>query len=308
MAVYQAGIIDGPVNQTGTKPTPTLPALPTVPTAPTSTLKEGWQAGPGGGNMVQNIATGQVVDTNHPVYTNYQPPAGQTSSTQASSSPGGPITTQQQVGNTTAPVGGTIAQGAPTTIAQSFQQALVNRLNQQPMSASSPEVAPAIQANQLSEQRGMEQSRSLAAERAAAQGLDQNAFNSSLNGLQQQSASRQSQFAGNAVMQGMQERGINDRAAMASAAGLLGGNANLSQQQMLAELDAAIRREGIGAQSALGQGDLALRGRLGEGQLNLGLLSTLLGNQQFGRGLDQQGAQFGAGLDQQGLLGLLGLL
>jgi hypothetical protein len=271
-------------------------------------LKAGWEVGPGGGAMVRNTATGQVVDQNHPVYTNYQAPAPAPTGGSQSSYPAGPITTTQQVQNTTAPVGGTVAQGTPTTVAQSFQQALVNRLNPTPLSASSPEVAPAIQANQLSEQRGLEQSRSLAAERAAAQGLDQNAFNSSLNGLQQQSAGRQSQFAGNAVMQAQQERGINDRAAMASAAGLLGGNANLSQQQMLAELDAAIRREGIGAQTSLGQGDLALRGRLGEGSLNNQLLGLLLNNDQFGRGLDQQGAQFGAGLDQQGLLGLLGLL
>ena len=32
---------------------------------------------------------------------------------------------------------------------------------------------------------------------------------------------------------------------------------------------------------ALGQADIGLRSRLGEGQLNLGLLNALLGNQQF---------------------------
>lgn len=216
-----------------------------------------------------------------------------------------PITTQQQVGSTQAQVGGSIAQGTPTTIAQSFQQALVNKLNPQPLSASSPVVAPAIQANQLSEQRGMEQTRGLLAERAASQGLDQNAFNSQLLGAQGASAGRQGQFAGDAVMRANQEQGMNDRSAMVSAAGLLGGNAGLSQQQQLAELDAAIRREGISSSTALGQGDLALRQRLGEGGLNNQLLSVLLNNDQFGRSLSQNGAQFGAGLDQQGFLALL---
>jgi hypothetical protein len=224
----------------------------------------------------------------------------------ATSSAAQPITTQQQVGNTTANIGQTTAQGTPTTVAQSFQQALVNKLNQGPISASSPEVAPAIQANQLSEQRGFDRNRALLAERAAAQGQDlSGGFESQLLGLAQDRAGREGQFAGNAVMQGNQERGINDRAAMASAAGLLGGNAGLSQQQMLAELDAAIRREGLNAQTQLGQGDLALRGRLGEGQLNLGLLAQLLGNDQFGRSLSQNGAQFGASLDQNGLLSIL---
>jgi hypothetical protein len=271
-------------------------------------LKAGWEDL--GNNLVRNTSVyGGVVDTNNPIYTNAPDttPAAPTS-TSNSSYPEPPITTQQQVGNTTAPVGGSIQSGAPTTVAQSFQQALVNRLNPQALSTSSPEVAPAIQANQLAEQRGLEQSRSLAAERAAAQGIDQNGFNSALFGLQSQSAGRQGQFAGNALMQANQERGLNDRSAMAQAAGLLGGNAGLSQQQTLAELDAAIRREGLAAQTSLGQGDLALRGRLGEGQLNLGLLAQLLGNQQYGQGLAQQGAQFGAGLDQSGLLGLLGLL
>lgn len=271
-------------------------------------LKAGWEDL--GNNLVRNTNVyGGVVDTNNPIYTNAPdgPPAPAPTSSSSSSYPA-PITTQQQVGNTTAPVGGQIQSGTPTTVAQSFQQALVNRLNPQPLSASSPEVAPAIQANQLSEQRGMEQARALAAERAAAQGIDQNGFNSALFGLQQGSAGRQAQFAGNALMQANQEKGLNDRSALAQAAGLLGGNAGLGQQQQLAELDAAIRREGLSAQTALGQGDLALRQRLGEGGLNNQLLGLLLNNDQFGRSLSQSGAQFGASLDQSGLLGLLGLL
>jgi hypothetical protein len=40
--------------------------------------------------------------------------------------------------------------------------------------------------------------------------------------------------------------------------------------------------------------------------LNLGLLSALLSNDQFGRSLGQNASQFGAQLDQNGLLALLG--
>jgi hypothetical protein len=246
-------------------------------------------------------------------YNAYQSANGGTpapSATNAAPAPTGPpppITTQQQVGSTTATNGGQIAAGAPTTVAQSFQQALVNKLNPAPLTTSSPEVAPAIQANQLAEQRGFENNRNLLAERAAANGTNNSGgFESQLLGLAQDRAQREGQFAGNAMMQANQEKGVNDRSALASAAGLLGGNANLGQQQSLAELDATLRREGLAQQGALGSQDLALRSKLGEGQLNLGLLSALMQNDQFGKSLGQNASQFGASLDQNGLLALLG--
>jgi hypothetical protein len=253
---------------------------------------------------------GGLVDKNSPWYTQAMAKSSPNQGGDyVGQSAGSPITSQQQVGSTTAPVGGSIAQGAPTTVAQSFQQALVNRLNPQAISTSSPEVSGAIQANKLSEQRNLERNRGLLAERSAASGQGGSGnFESQLLGLSQDRAAREGQFAGNAVMQGQLNQDLNTRAAMQQAQGLLGGNASLEMQQKLADLDAQIRREGIAQQGALGQGDLSLRGRLGEGQLNLGLLQALLGNQQFGQSLSQQGAQFGAGLDQSGLLGLLGLL
>src|SRR4051812_9786005 len=51
-------------------------------------LKAGWEVGPGGGNMVKNTATGQVVDTNHPVYMNA--PDGAMSGGDPSPTPTGP--------------------------------------------------------------------------------------------------------------------------------------------------------------------------------------------------------------------------
>ena len=269
-----------------------------------ATYKAGWEAGPGGGNMVRNARTGQVLDINHPGYVD---DPGAAPAAPASGGAPSPITTQQQVGDTTAAVGGTNAPGTNTTIAQSFQQALVNKLNPQPLSPSAPEVAPAIQANQLSEQRSFDRNRNMLAERNAANGTaNSGGFETDLLGLAQDRAAREGQFAGNAVMQANQERGVNDRAALASAAGVLSGNAGLGQQQSLAELDAALRREGLAQQGQLGNADLALRSRLGEGQLNLGLLSQLLGSDYQDRALNQNAYQFGANLDQQGLLGLLG--
>lgn len=52
-------------------------------------------------------------------------------------------------------------------------------------------------------------------------------------------------------------------------------------QERLALLDAEVRKYGINTQGDLGKLDVALRKELGIGQLNLGLLNALLGNQQF---------------------------
>lgn len=216
------------------------------------------------------------------------------------------ITTQQQVQNTPATVGATTPAGQPSTIAQSYQQGLVNALNQGPISATSSVVAPSIAASRLATQRGLEDTRNQLAERAAATGTNlSGGFESQLLGAQQDAAARQAQLEANLIYGGQQEQDLNTRAALASAGGLLSGQAGLTQQQQLAELDAALRREGLAQQGQLGTADIGLRRTLGEGQLNLGLLSALLQNQQFGQSLSQQGSQFGQSLDAQTLLGLL---
>lgn len=263
-------------------------------------LKQGWEVGPGTG-LVRNSQTGQVLDENHPLY---QQAADGPAPIAGAASPGAPapIHTAQDVTKSTATVGATAAQGAPTTVAQSFQQALVNRLNPTPVSASSASVAPAIEANKLAEQRGTERQRALIAERNAASGINNSGgADSRFLGLEQDRSAREGQFAGNAVQRANELQSRDASGALGIVGSLLSGNASLAQQQQLAELDAQLRREGYGLQGELGRGDLALRGELGRGQLNLGLLSALLNN-QLGQG---QLALGGAQLDQSGLLGLL---
>jgi hypothetical protein len=59
----------------------------------------------------------------------------------------------------------------------------------------------------------------------------------------------------------------------------------VSAQERMAALDAEVRKYGIDTQGNLGHLEVALRKELGLGQLNLGLLNALLGNQQFNDGL-----------------------
>jgi len=98
----------------------------------------------------------------------------------------------------------------------------------------------------------------------------------------------------------------------------------LGLQRYGMDQDADLRRQGLTLQGELGRGDLdvrrhasqgqldlggrelGLRDKLGSGQLNLGLLGTLLNNDQFKQQLGANLGMFGAGLNQQALLSLLG--
>ena len=273
-------------------------------------VKQGWDDL--GNGLVQNKNVyGGVVDVNNPIYTN----APDTPAPQQGVEAGGgvqaapaPITDVKQVQNTTTNVGQTIAQGAPTTIAQSFQQALVNKLNPATVSADDPTIKASVDANRLAEQRGLENNRALVAERAASQGLDQNAFNSALMGLAAQSAGRESAFEGNAFQHATDTQNQDAMTALGQVGNLLSGNANRDVQQQLGQGSLDNQKYGIDTQAALGHEGNQNQLTLGTGGLNLGLLQALLGNDQFGKGLSQQGTQFGQTLDQNGLLGLLGLL
>jgi hypothetical protein len=273
----------------------------------------GWEDAEHGNNMVRNSTTGQMVDKYHSAFTSAQGPG----LPQGPQAPGGvqpigvggqpaPQTAQQAI-TSAAPVGGQTQPGAPTTVAGSFQQALVNRLAGPRMTAASPEVQPAIQANQLSEQRGFDRNRAMLAERNAAQGFSGSGGNESMiRGLAQDRAGRESTFAGNAVMDANKMKESQITSLLGLTGGMLGNIDNQQLQRYGMDLDAQLRREGVGASTGLGRDDLALREKLGMGNLNLGLAGLLQGGQQFGQSLASNNAQFSAGLNQQALLQMLG--
>ena len=252
------------------------------------------------------LASGGWVPKDHPL-AQAQLASQPTAAPSTAPSMAGPQTAQQAL---TSPVtvGATTPQGQPTTVAGAFQQSLVNRLNAPAPSASDPAISGAIAANKGAEQRGMEKTRSLLAERAASQGVDQNAFNSQLLGAQQESAGRQASFAGNAVMSQAQQQAQNLTAALALGGSMLSQQDQLAMQDKLAQLNAQIQRESIAQQGSLGQGDLSLRRDLGEGGLNLSLLSTLLNNQQFGQSLGADLGKFSAAQNSSNLSSLLSAL
>lgn len=77
-------------------------------------------------------------------------------------------------------------------------------------------------------------------------------------------------------------------------------------QERLAMMDAELRRLGINTQGNLGGLELALRRELGIGELNLGLLQTMLQNQQVGNRLGFDIGQWQSILNRDALLAAMG--
>jgi hypothetical protein len=77
-------------------------------------------------------------------------------------------------------------------------------------------------------------------------------------------------------------------------------------QQVLAQLDAEVRRLGINTQGDIGQLEIALRRELGIGELNLGLLQTLLQNQQVGNAQGIDVGKWQSILNKDSLLAAMG--
>lgn len=198
----------------------------------------------------------------------------------------GMVTTSQQAVTAPATVGGQTPQGGQTNVAASFQQALVNKLNPAPVNAQNPAVAGSINANRLAEQRGLERSRGLAAERAHAGGYnDSGPFDSQLFGMEQARSAREGAFEGQQLQDLQKQQSQEMMAALALGGGHLIDQDKLGLSRYGIDTDAALRREGLGVQGSLGNRDLDLRGELGRGNLNLGLLSLLSGNDNFDKEL-----------------------
>lgn len=213
------------------------------------------------------------------------------------------------------------APGAPpATIADAFKTSLIDTLNRGTVTPTldDPTIKAQSDAFAVGQTRAREGAQAQMAERLAQQGLaSSGAADQGLAGLYQ--AQGEAVGANNARLVGDEAQARRQQLlqGLAIAGNTLNSEEARKLQQELANLDAQIRREGIAQQGSLGQGDLSLRSRLGEGNLNLGLLGLLTGadynnrslaqnNSQFGQSLAQQGAQFGAGLDTQTILSLLG--
>jgi hypothetical protein len=196
--------------------------------------------------------------------------------------------------STSGPVGGpganTPGTGTNATIQSSFRDALIGQMQTNPnaVSLSDPDLAPQARAYADQQQRAAERLQQDLAEQGFQGGAaGTGAYDQELANVRQQQGEAQAQYN----------------------AGLLGTARNQRVQNLLASLgigqDYLTAQGAQNVQSSLGQSDIALRSRLGQGQLGLGLLQAMLQDRQTNNRLGLDAALAGAGLNQNALLAML---
>lgn len=190
-------------------------------------------------------------------------------------------------------------QPGQTPVQGAYQQALLDVLgrSQQTPSLSDPTLAPQVEVFRAQQQRNQERQRRAAAERAAATGMNQ------------------SGYLDNLIEQGEHERGFNTATFNAN---LLGGEMTKRREELQgalhlarltgdAEAERELRARLAQVSAMMQQQGLNLQGQLGEGDLALRLLQTVLGDNQFYDSLGINSALNLEGLNQRALqLGLGG--
>ena len=221
------------------------------------------------------------------------------------------------------------APGAPQGPGNAYQDALLKMLgdSQTPASLNDPALKAQSDAYAVGQKRGAERDRAAAAEMASMNGtagLSSGAFDSDVSGINERAGENMAGFNAGIVGDANKQK----LGQMQNALAMMGADKNSAEGRALQEriatmqnqlqrdqmaqqdkqfgTDADLRRLGITTQADLGGRDLSLRDKLGSGGLNLGLLQSLMQNDQFGKGLGAQLGMFGANQNQQALLSLLG--
>ena len=284
-------------------------AVPAPFKPPPITYAQGWQeyrpATATSAAWAQNIANPALhVRTDDPRYTRYLTPA--TGAPAAAPAPAGPpmaagtgpgAPSQVQVPQGYGTTATTAQQLGGATVQTAFRDQLLNQLRQDPNAVSLQDPALAAQTRAFSDaqQRAIARQQQSAAEQAFAAGAGgTGAYKTDLAGLQQQRGEAEAQYGagllGEARNQRMQE--------LYNALGL-------ARDTLAGGEDVQLRNAALQAQTSLGQGDLALRGQLGRGQLGLGLLQALLGDRQAANRLGFDVGAFNANLNQSAMQQLL---
>lgn len=205
---------------------------------------------------------------------------------------------------------GAVPAASTNPLGDVFRTALVSRLNATaaPTSiADDPVLAAQSGAMRQASARQAARDRSAGVEAAGAQGLESSGATSGMiRKLGQDRALHEgqadAQLLGDARGQRMQE--------LQAFLGIAGNTLSNEERNLLdremGQLDASVRREGIASQTALGQGDLSLRGELGRGGLNQNLLSILLNNRTDNDRTALQGAGLELGANTAALQAMLG--
>jgi hypothetical protein len=144
-------------------------------------------------------------------------------------------------------------------------------------------------------------------EQLGASGLESSgAASSAQRKIDQDRAMQEGSFDADLLGNARQERMQELQAFLSIAGNTLSNEERNALDRELAQLDAAVKREGIASTASLGKSDLDLRRELGLGGLNQNLLSILLNNRTENDRTGLTAAQMGLNANQQALIAMLG--
>jgi hypothetical protein len=219
-----------------------------------------------------------------------------------------------QGGGNTQPVQPTQTQSTPiqTSPLQSQLSSLVSqRLSATPGNVTDdPIYQQQVGAFDVASQREQQRQRAQLAERSAQSGTGASGgFNAQLNSLAERGGEQRTGFAADLAGQRLQQQEQQLQQAMAMAVAI--GDQDLQrqiaeQQRQVEQARLGLQQQGLNLQGELGRGDLDLRRYLGRGQLGLGMLSTMLGNEQANNRLGFDYTQLQALMNRNAIMDLLG--
>ncbi len=207
------------------------------------------------------------------------------------------------IGNDAAAAGETSTAGMQNLI----RDQIINLISQPAPTANDPQIAAQTSAYNAAQNRASARQVAQNAEAFGASGLESSGARLSADrGVIEQQGLNEGMFASQALRDELTARRDQIQRALTLGSATIDQDLSRRLQDELANLNAAIQRESIAQTGELGQADIALRTKLGQGNLNLGLLSLLIQDGQYNKGLGFNIANAEAMLNNNAIRTLLG--
>jgi hypothetical protein len=188
-----------------------------------------------------------------------------------------------------------------------LRDTLINQLTAKPPSMDDPNLRGAMSAFQAAQNKATARQVAQNAEAFGASGLESSGARLAADrGAIEQQGLNEGQFGSQLMLGELNAQRQQAQQALQSALAMNDQDLARRLQEQLANLNAAVQRESLAQTGRLGDADIALRGKLGQGNLNLGLLSLLENGRQFNNGLGFNMANAEAMLNNTAVRTLLG--
>ncbi len=286
-AVAPRSYMDDELNPAYGQPQPMQAYTPLQPTGNQVPANGGSQVAPGGGLLtpapLPGYQTGQTAAIGTPI------PGSETGL--------GAITNDGRTANETSTAG----------MQNLIRDQILNMISQPAPTANDPQILAQTSAYNAAQNRSSARQVAQNAEAFGASGLESSGARLAADrGVIEQQGLNEGLFASKAVQDELTSRRDQIQRALTLGAATMDQDLSRRLQNELATLNATIQRESLAQTGTLANKDLDLRSRLGQGNLNLGLLSLLENGRQFNNGLGFNIATAEAMLNNNAIRTLLG--